>query len=567
MNDFFISNKILKKLNIKYKITIFYYLFLSVLASLFEILGISMIIPVMELILSGNIKSFFIFNYINNFLSKFGEFSKVNIVLILLLIIYFTKLIITIFQNFYKDKQINKIANIISISITKNFLYGDFKNLLNKTSSDLIKNINSDTVHFTNFYFSYLEVFVQTILITFIVTFLLIINFVATITIFILISLILITHLKIFRPYLKKIGSGRSNAELKMINYIQIVFNSFKEIKILNIEKKFSKDLFEKIKFQYKKMFEYSIANSFIRPILEFLFILIIVIFLYIFLDLSSKNSKEIITFFSALIISIIRIMPSLNRLLQLNNIINYEKFSINLVKNNILKNNYEKKYFLKKIKVNFNRNIKFTNISFKYSQNAKLLLDKINFKIKKNSITVITGESGKGKTTIINLICGLLEPIGGHIFIDDKKLSNKNIVNWRNKISILSQFFYAFNDTIKNNIINFSSEKFNSERFEFAIKHSQLSKIFDNHKIHNFKIGERGSKLSGGQIQRIAIARALYMNKEILILDEPTSMLDKRNKSKIILILKKLKLRKTLIIVTHDNDLIKIADNHINLK
>ena len=201
---------------------------------------------------------------------------------------------------------------------------------------------------------------------------------------------------------------------------------------------------------------------------------------------------------------------------------------------------------------IDFKKSIKIQNVSFSYD-NKKNILNNINLDIKKGDKIGIIGPTGSGKSTFIDIISGLILPLDGSVYVDEKKLTQDNLRSWQNKISYVPQDIYLIDSSIKENIALGKQEKFiNSEKVNSSLEKVAL-KDFVSQKEYGIKsrIGEAGSQLSGGQRQRIGLARAIYKNSEILILDEATSALDSKTENSIIEEIYSLK-NITLIMVTH---------------
>ena len=230
---------------------------------------------------------------------------------------------------------------------------------------------------------------------------------------------------------------------------------------------------------------------------------------------------------------------------------------------------NYAKKsndkYLLKK-------NIAFRNVSFSYKNN-KIILNNINLQINKGEKLGITGISGSGKSTLIDLILGLIHPSNGNIYIDNNNLHNKKdnyfTKKWQRTLSHVPQNIFLNDASIKENIaFGIPPKQINEELLEFSIKNAMLSDfLLSLSNGVNTIVGERGFLLSGGQRQRIGIARALYKQSNILILDEATNALDYITEQRIFSSICKNSLTKTLIIISHNKDILNLCDRVIVLK
>jgi ATP-binding cassette subfamily B protein len=216
---------------------------------------------------------------------------------------------------------------------------------------------------------------------------------------------------------------------------------------------------------------------------------------------------------------------------------------------------------------LNFNKNIVFKNISFQYN-NSKKILDNFNFTINKGTSVAIIGSSGKGKSTLVDITIGLLEPTQGSIYIDEQKIEKKNINDWRSKISHVPQEYFIIDDTIANNIaFTLDKQKIDRNNLILSAKIAELHDfIMTLPNQYESQVGEEGSVLSGGQRQRLAIARALYKKKDILIFDEATSALDFELEEKLINNINFYLPNITLIVITHRISKIKNIKKIINL-
>jgi ABC-type bacteriocin/lantibiotic exporter with double-glycine peptidase domain len=207
-------------------------------------------------------------------------------------------------------------------------------------------------------------------------------------------------------------------------------------------------------------------------------------------------------------------------------------------------------------------------NITFKYKK-SKNIIDRLNSKIKIGDNVGLFGLSGSGKTTLLDLISGLNLPTKGNIFLDGKKINSKNILYWRSCIDYIQQEIFIKEGSFAENIA-FGLPK-NKIDYDKVLKCAKIACIHDfivNFKRgYNEKVGERGNRISGGQNQRIGIARALYKDPDILILDEATNALDSKTEKKVIKSLCKHMINKTMIIVSHKFELLEHCDNIIYLE
>ena len=203
---------------------------------------------------------------------------------------------------------------------------------------------------------------------------------------------------------------------------------------------------------------------------------------------------------------------------------------------------------------IQFEKTLELNNLNYSYDKKEKPVFTNINLAFKRGEIIGIIGDSGSGKSTLVDILSGLIPPDSGRILIDGKELSEKNIQGWKDKISVVSQNIFLFDTTIEHNIsFNNSGEQIDYDRLNKVCEIAELNDFIAQQKEGlKSKIGEKGVKISGGQIQRIGIARALYDPPEILILDEATSALDQTTEKKVIEKIVEFMAGKTIIMIAH---------------
>lgn len=354
----------------------------------------------------------------------------------------------------------------------------------------------------------------------------------------------------------------------------KIILKNLKEM-LLDFKSSYINDNFDFFINKLSKLVLSSNNKILIKRVLlslpKYIFELLIV-FIFIGLLIFSKiNLIEtnliitIITFgFAAL-----RLIPSINAMnvslmeLKFANRPTDELYNfINLFKK-IQKN--QKKLF----KINNFVKIDFRGVGFKYKpEDSSYVLNNVNFTINKGDFVGIIGDSGSGKTTLLNLISTLLEPTLGKININDLNYQDVDLKHYTNLIAYISQDKSIIDDTIKNNIIFNSKDEFNEKRFLDAINKSKVNNFVKNFSDgYDTMMGDNGAFFSGGQAQRIILARCLYSQKEIYILDEATGALDEETEKQIFKDMQDNLSSKTIIVVTHNSGLKKYFNKILNIK
>ena len=305
------------------------------------------------------------------------------------------------------------------------------------------------------------------------------------------------------------------------------------------------------------------IVSNLPQRILEVLIIFLLVGFIFFSKNLYS-SMEEFLGILSLFVVSAIRLYPSFSRINS--NLIIVKDLSVSfnlickeleLIENfNSLSENIENKKI-------FKESIIFKNVSFEIS-NKEIIKD-ASFEIKKGQFVAIVGKSGSGKSTIIDLIMGLLLPTNGEITIDKDNINKKNMIP-KKLFGYVPQDIYLLDDTIKKNIaLGVSENEIDMEKLNKAVELSQLDKFLqkDGNNLETI-VGNRGIKISGGELQRVGIARAIYNDPDVVILDEATANLDHKTAIDFINSIIELKEKKTIIFATHQPELIKNCDKVI---
>lgn len=568
--------KILKIFNKQLKIKMILMFLFMFSVSFIELLSIGSILPIFTII----------FN--QEYLLKVNDFlNEVNIVniqfenhndliffsLISLFLVFTIKNIFLMTFQWVNQKFAKDLITHLSLSLYRVFINQPYEFYFNIKSSDLIRDINSEPSGLIkNLFTPSVIIIMETItligLISFLIFFYGVIAGVALIT---TLGIVGIT-LYLTRSVVEKWGEVRYQFETKRIKSITQPFDNIKDI----ILKKKIDFFFRKFKKFVNLVTNASMHASFYRSLpkilIEQLIIILFIIYFFYYYNFQSVDKN----FFSKLIFLgtiLIRIIPGLIRLSTSYQTIKFAKTP----SENIYKFFNLNKQIVKDInkEVIFDNTIEFSNVSYKFQGYKKHVLKSLCFKINKNQSIGIVGKTGSGKTTLLDIFLGLLKPTSGKILIDNKDFTfNLNQKGWHRKIGYISQNVTLIDDSIQNNIaLGVEKDEINKEWIEDALKKANLKKFVDNlpEGIETI-VGEKGVKLSGGQIQRIGIARALYSDPEILCLDEATSSLDYQTENEILKTIISIKKNKTVIIIAHRlktiencDEIIEMSDGKIN--
>jgi subfamily B ATP-binding cassette protein MsbA len=350
---------------------------------------------------------------------------------------------------------------------------------------------------------------------------------------------------------IRKVATEAQEKSGYLTTYLVELFKNHKLIKIFqkeNLEIDRANEYLSQLKDKNKKIQTVYVRLS---PIMEILTGFMIAVLIFYSGKLMSKGEVDINNFFSFLAAMMLAYQP-VRSLSTLNMIINQGLSAASRIlpvidqKNEIKDSEYAKPLKIKNADINFN------NINFSYEENEGPTLQSINLKFEGGKMTSLVGHSGSGKSTILNLIPRIFDAKSGDIFIDNQSIYNSTIESLRSEISMVSQETTLFDDTIKNNIKYGRQEATDNEVFEVA-KLSYCDEFINNlpNKFDTL-IGENGVRLSGGEKQRLSIARAMMKQSSIILLDEATSSLDSETESKIQEALTVLTKNKTTIVIAH---------------
>tara|TARA_A100001015_G_scaffold226189_1_gene255437 strand:+ start:373 stop:2145 length:1773 start_codon:yes stop_codon:yes gene_type:complete len=469
-------------------------------------------------------------------------------------------------KKFFKDLRIRNSDKLLNFYFSQPYSF-----FLSNNPAYMLRSLSSDLDLANSYIESILNVLREFLIVLFIFVLLLLVNTVVSLSVlFGIIFFSSITFLS-FKKKLSSLAKANFEERGKQIKIVDQIFGNIQEIKIL-LKEKFFFDKFKMniIQLKYNDFFHQLFTKA-PRLIFELLAVFTIVSII-IFYILDNREIANLLPLLALFGMCAIRLIPSFNNIIQSFAVIKKSKISFK----SIVREMNKTRYNFSQIKYNENLkdkhfnidNIQIQNLSFKYKDTDKFVLKNINIKIKKNSSIGIIGKTGCGKSTLIKIILGLLEPTSGKVLFNDTNI-NENLRLWFKNLSYVPQKVYLSDESIKKNIaIGEDEDMINFKKISYSVKLAGLDEFISSlPKKLDTQVGAQGIKLSGGQIQRIGIARAIYTDPSIFVLDEATSSLDQKTENKILSDFFKFKDSKFTIIVSHRLSSLKFCDEVFYIK
>ena len=558
------SIDLLISFNLRKSIGLFIFLLFAIL---FETLSVALILPLVDIVASKEVSNYYHVLQRLNFL-KIENIFLFSLIAFLLIILI--KTLYLIFFSWWKNNFISELNTSFSSRLFHQYLSKPYLDLSKIDTSIIIRNCWEEVRILTGGLNSLFLLSVEFLVFSSIIIVLFLYDPKTTIFVFVFFLVIGLSFIYLTKGKITQWSKNKIFLTSNIIKSINECFGLIKYIRLRNKENFF----FSRFNHSVLRLNKLNRNLSFIREIpkniLEIIAISALSFVVLINFDSTNGVSKNLISLLAIYAGAAFRILPAINRIINLvQTFYNYIPTLDILYHDLVSKKN--PKFFDTSIEDNnkfqFKDVIEFKNVYFKYDKQEDYVIENLSLTINKNDFVCFVGESGVGKSTLIDLLTGILLPTKGNIYVDNN--DTKNILpKYQNIIGIVPQKTRLINDSLLNNIILESDEKLkNEKRFNNAIKFAQLKKtIKENKDGIQYSVGQDGSSLSGGQSQRIAIARALYENPEILILDEITSALDSKTSQQLFDCINDLIGKKTLIMVSHNEDLSKRADKIFRL-
>jgi len=520
--------------------------FFSIIISVIETVGISAIMPFISVATDFNlIHSNEYYSSVYNFFDFSSDVSFVVTFGFFLISFYFFRSSINLLYFYLLSKFTQGRYHLLAYRLFSNYMGMPYRYFVTKNSSNLTKSIINEAANLTQLISAVLFMMSEIFVVIFIYSMMLYVNYKITFLLTVILVLNALLMVKTVSVRVKQAGVIRERVQRRFYEIINKSFGNFKLIKLQSHDKDILED-FGDASFNFAKAnIRSAVLTHTPRLFLEAVGFSIIVFIITYLVWKYDGNVSNLLALISMFVLALYRLMPSVNRIMNSYNQILFLHKSLDIVHADL---SYEQEK-LGDQKISFADKIEIKNLKFEYQEDTPVI-NGVDLVIKKGSKIAFVGESGSGKSTLVDIIIGLYKPKEGNILSDDSLINEDNIKAWRSKVGYIPQSVYLFDGTVGENVA--FGLPYSKDKVDAVLKQAKIYEFLETKEGRDTLVGEGGVMLSGGQKQRIAIARALYIDPEILVLDEATSALDDATEKQIMSEIYEVSEDKTLIIIAH---------------
>ncbi|MDX9743118.1 MAG: ABC transporter ATP-binding protein [Arcobacteraceae bacterium] len=537
-------------------------LILGFVVGLFELVGLALIVLMIQVFTNTSIiESNQYFKYLYQNIAQNSLTSFIVIFSTFIFLFYIVKLILSIKNAKLMAKLTSNLYIDISKKLFENYLNYYYRDFGKKNTAEINQILVVESDNLALMVSNIIYLLIHLIIIGLLYGYMMYIDWFLTVIVTTIFILLAYMYKKLLNKRLVVMGEERIDAVNSYMRFIKSTFSNYKFIKGLTGEY-IDTNLSYKTTNYKKARIDMLFWSETPRLILEF-FVIATMIGILLFIKLRYQNTDELLVVVSAYALALFRMLPSLSRVLNGVSIINMYKKTLDMVHTEFVNETETKQTDLEHVVLK--NNILLQNISFVYPDSDKQSLVDINIEIKKGDKIAIVGESGSGKSTLMDILIGLHLPTNGNFIVDDVEINSENIVSWRKNTSFVPQKVVLFESSVKENIT--FGKQYDENLFQEVLEDVFMYDTVMTKGGIDAKVGDEVSGFSGGQMQRLAFARALYQERDVLFLDEATSSLDEEIENQIVnKILNKHK-EKTIIAIVHKESIADKFDKILRLK
>ncbi|MBN8554730.1 MAG: ABC transporter ATP-binding protein [Deltaproteobacteria bacterium] len=542
-------------------------LFFFSISGFLEIVVMSLLLPLISFISQMNdIQNSPWYERVNRISIPFFQHHALLTLSLVLLVLYLTKNIFLLFIIDRQTRWVSEERNSLSKRFMKAYIHAPYMIHLERETHRLSRTIELEVTNiFDGILWPILSLINEALTVIMIFALLLIVSGTSTI----IVALVLLGFLFVYYFYVnRKLANSGARAQREgflIYKWIDQTFLGIKEVKIFGSQKYFFKRYSAAVDDHSDSVRKMRVLGELPRPLMEIIMIGG-ALFISLIIFIRSGGNESPIPILGLFIAAAYRIMPSISRFISCVNQVSFFQPSIEFLQRELdqIKISYDRPKE-DHLKLKFDSEIEIQNISFRYKNTNRFILKNLSHTIKKNHAVAFFGPSGSGKSTMVNLLLGLLEPSEGKILSAGLNIFD-DLNSWRKNIGYVSQTVFVLDGTVRENIaFGIECGEHDDKQIWSALAGARL---YDYVKSLpeglNSLVGDKGIRFSGGQRQRLGLARALYFDPKILILDEVTAGLDTKTEKEILSELKALVGHKTLIIVSHKEEVIHSCSEKI---
>lgn len=549
----------------KQKRTLIGMAFLVLINSGVSLLGVTVLTPFIQAVMSPDeLLENDIIRYWYDVLGFDNSIQLVTALAVLIMIVYIAKNGFIIFMNNMQYRFSYYGKREMQNRLMKYYISKDYTFFLNHNSAELMRDINTDPEMFYAAVLNMLQLFSEVCVSGILVIFLFVKDPVLTCGVAIAMIVMVLLFMKKLRRTLARFGDERRKYNANVIQCMQQAFGGIKEIKIANRESYFDEEFCKQNGLYTYTIKQNAFLSSIPKPVMEALCIVGLMAAIVFRVNATESNPTQFVETLAVFAAAAFALLPSANKMSEylgsiIHNGVVIHKMGEEYAKIRDLELESEADKDYKKVALD--KEISVENMTFQYPDTEDAVLKNVNVTIPKNASVAFIGPSGAGKTTMVDLVLGVLKPQAGRIAVDGMDIK-ESYRGWHDKIGYIPQTIYMLDDTIRNNIAFGQVDAIDDEQIWDALRQAQLDEFVKSlDEGLDTMIGEAGVRLSGGQRQRIGIARALYRKPEVLVLDEATSALDTETEAAVMEAIDSLQGKMTMLIIAHRLSTIQNCD------